>query len=49
MNDFLETVGILIAFGSISSVLILFVLFMRAIGRREREAIEQYQRGNTHE
>ena len=49
MNDFLETVGILIALGSISSVFVLFILFMRAIGRRERETIEQYQRGDYHE
>ena len=49
MNEFLETVGILIALGSITSVVVIFFLFMRAIGRKEREAIEQYHRGDYHE
>ncbi|MGB1250139.1 MAG: hypothetical protein ACPG8W_05855 [Candidatus Promineifilaceae bacterium] len=49
MNEFLEAVGILIALGSITSVVAIFSLFMRAIGRKEREALKQYHQGDYHE
>ena len=49
MHEFLETVGVLFALGSIATVVLIFFLFMRAIGRKEREVIEKYQRGEYNE